>query len=947
MKKLLFLMLTFFIGGGNLWAANQYPDDVLYAVGDAISTGWGSPSPNTNSKLYKIADKKYQGFLNFVSETGELKFLCTTNWDEDIWGPSTNGTTISEAGTFAISYIEKSQNNDHKYKPTFVTGLYLVTIDVTTVGSESVTFKKWDNSTDVYEIGNAAQLSAFANCVNNEFDTSINAKLTADVDWGTTTIMIGGNASDDSDYAQAYTGTFDGQGYTLTYSLSRTVNYAALFKNLDGATIQNLKVAGSVTHHTNKSKYTASIFGKAYNRAVVKNCISTVTLTNYTDGDATMGGIGALMYNSGSKIENCAFLGTMQGDWGSGRPTCVAGILGWDGDNQVVVKNCYVNTTINISSTDNKPIMRASSNNPTNCYFYVTSTNGSLNTQDGATAISSTQVTNGETAYKLNEFALYGGTWHQTIGSGNPLPLGNDNDVVFATLSSCDGSDWVTSGFTNDKSTALIARANHTNTSDGKCALCGTWIISSPSTLTSFANAYNDGTANTYSTAYIDNNLNMSGQSFPGIGSDSKKFAGKLIGNGAKIISNLAIDIDGTDVGLVRVATGGAVVKNITTDCTCSFKGDSQVGAIIGTLNGGGNVYVENCGNEAPVEGTNYNVGGLVGKALSSTKGYFTNCYNVGRVKSGVLGNAAGLTFDTDGAEFTRCYSYLNTESSGLVGDKWFTNTGSYTATTCYGNNSSSNTNITDLSAAAMADGTLKENLGSTYYPSTIYGANAHPGFASQVSIKLDENDVNTLPNTDMTGMNVVLYRSLTKDMWNSICLPFDLGDLGSWFGTDTKAAEFTSATSSNLHFDLVTSLSANTPYLLYPKEDKTSMSFNGVTVKAGGAGSVQPEGSDFKFAGIYSPTAIDGKYFIATDNTIKQSSGGNLKAFRAYIEDTDTTGSARELSLDFGENITGIDATLLNQDVMNHEFYNLAGQRVAKPGKGLYVVNGKKVVIK
>lgn len=925
-----------------MWA-DQYPD-VLYAVGTAVSTGW---TENGNEKLYKYADEnKYEGFVSFTGTSeGRLKFLCQGTWGS-MWGATTNNTTISSTDEpYSITYYETVSSGENFNDNQFVlassdgfSGLYLVTIDMTN-DSPNITFTQWSSS-DVYEIGNAAQLKAFNNCVTQAFNTSLYGKLTADINMsGESWTPIYNNSKPTDD--NRYTGTFDGDGHrikNLTYSGGSIEGTALLFGWVGAATIKNLVIDSSCSLTMTDGTYNqcGALVGNYYTESgtlTIENCGNEANISGI---GYSIGGLVGHRWGGDLVFTDCYNSGTISTNSSSSGDN-VAGLLG-NGSGATFTR-CYNIGTISSSGATTHDITGDGSATFTNCYSYQ-----STDDNDGA-LVSSTQVTSGELAYFLNQYALYGGTWHQTVGSGHPVPFGSDNDVVFATLASCDGSSWTTSGFTNDKSTALIARASHTNTSDGKCALCGTWIISSPSTLTSFATAYNNGTADTYSTAYIDNNLNMSGESFPGIGSASKMFAGKLIGNGAKIISNLAIDIDGTDVGLVRVATDGAVVKNITTDCTCSFKGNSQVGAIIGTLNGGGNVYVENCGNEAPVEATNYNVGGLVGVALSSTKGYFTNCYNVGSVKSGIAGNAAGLTFNTDGAEFTRCYSYLNTESSGMFENKWFTNTGSYTATTCYGNNSSSNTDITDLSAATMANGTLQTNLGSSYYPSTIYGANAHPGFASQVSIKLDENDVNTLPNTDMTGMNVVLYRSLTKDMWNSICLPFDLGDLGSWFGTDTKAAEFTSATSSNLHFDLVASLSANTPYLLYPKEDKTSMSFNGVTVKAGGAGSVQPEGSDFKFAGIYSPTAIDGKYFIATGNTIKQSSGGNLKAFRAYIEDT--TGSARELSLDFGENITGIDATLLNQDVMNHEFYNLAGQRVAKPGKGLYVVNGKKVVIK
>ena len=55
---------------------------------------------------------------------------------------------------------------------------------------------------------------------------------------------------------------------------------------------------------------------------------------------------------------------------------------------------------------------------------------------------------------------------------------------------------------------------------------------------------------------------------------------------------------------------------------------------------------------------------------------------------------------------------------------------------------------------------------------------------------------------------------------------------------------------------------------------------------------------------------------------------------------------SANFLSMDFGET-TGIESAGKPQTTTNCEFYNLAGQRVAQPTKGLYIVNGKKVLVK
>ena len=67
--------------------------------------------------------------------------------------------------------------------------------------------------------------------------------------------------------------------------------------------------------------------------------------------------------------------------------------------------------------------------------------------------------------------------------------------------------------------------------------------------------------------------------------------------------------------------------------------------------------------------------------------------------------------------------------------------------------------------------------------------------------------------------------------------------------------------------------------------------------------------------------------------NTIK------ITSFRAYLTDPL---SAPEF-LPFEGNTTGIES--VKSVGSKGEFFNLAGQRVAQPAKGLYIVNGKKVI--
>jgi hypothetical protein len=75
------------------------------------------------------------------------------------------------------------------------------------------------------------------------------------------------------------------------------------------------------------------------------------------------------------------------------------------------------------------------------------------------------------------------------------------------------------------------------------------------------------------------------------------------------------------------------------------------------------------------------------------------------------------------------------------------------------------------------------------------------------------------------------------------------------------------------------------------------------------------------------------------------KAAGANLAAHRAYLSTAATAGAREYLEFAFGEttDITKIENT--KQGVEG--YYNLNGQRVAQPQKGLYIVNGKKVVIK
>jgi len=73
-------------------------------------------------------------------------------------------------------------------------------------------------------------------------------------------------------------------------------------------------------------------------------------------------------------------------------------------------------------------------------------------------------------------------------------------------------------------------------------------------------------------------------------------------------------------------------------------------------------------------------------------------------------------------------------------------------------------------------------------------------------------------------------------------------------------------------------------------------------------------------------------------------SKGATIPAGKAYLNAATVAGA--RLRIVFNNETTGI-STLENANVLNENYYNLSGQRIAAPQKGLYIVNGKKVIIK
>ena len=98
-------------------------------------------------------------------------------------------------------------------------------------------------------------------------------------------------------------------------------------------------------------------------------------------------------------------------------------------------------------------------------------------------------------------------------------------------------------------------------------------------------------------------------------------------------------------------------------------------------------------------------------------------------------------------------------------------------------------------------------------------------------------------------------------------------------------------------------------------------------------------------FVGVYAPRNAEDLYGINGEGKLqKGGSTATINSFRAYLT-TVSGAEAREIT--FENETTGLTDVSSKTSDGRGECFNLAGQRVAQPTKGLYIVNGRKVVIK
>lgn len=226
--------------------------------------------------------------------------------------------------------------------------------------------------------------------------------------------------------------------------------------------------------------------------------------------------------------------------------------------------------------------------------------------------------------------------------------------------------------------------------------------------------------------------------------------------------------------------------------------------------------------------------------------------------------------------------------------------------------------------------------------------------------VVLDEEST-SLPATQEDAVDVLVKRDLKGGIWNTICLPFKMTktQVTDAFGTGVQVAEieeisseagvftvkFKSRTASN-------QILANKVYIVKPTADCPQFEINTTVTPVASPKTVYEdpdEGIELgtAYGTLYAGAIIPKDNIFISNNSFYYSKGSTvIKGFRGYFKlEGFTTSSPAPVFMVDGEatNIEGLQ--ILTDD---GQYYNLKGQKVDNPTeKGVYIQNGKKVVVK
>ena len=853
------------------------------------------------------------------------------------------------------------------------------------------------NESETITIASKEDWKTFCNRVNSG-QTTLNAKLTKDVDLGEEIVMAG--TADPSYYNFFYyTGTFDGQGHTLKFNWNAGKDdRIAPFKYVKDATIKNLRTQGKIT---SKGESLSGMVYAALGTTTLTGCISDVDITGGDGGwyaSRASGMVQAVGYQASVHITDCLVKGSIT-DNADESERAMAGFVFFNNGTYTLTRCLYVGTNNAPNYAPNYTFGTESgiSYTFTDCYY--------LNTCGKAQGeqVTAERLKSGEMA-KLLQGDRTENVWGQTLGTDlEPLPTADATKRVYEVKFVYNGEVKATRYATNGQSI-------HGGLPTAQ-ALLGTGYNPHHYYAIAFEGGFN---ASTPVNADRKVDITLAEKDCYEIASkDNWKEFRDIVGNGQNAVdAKMTADVNlGSDIFMVGNSYAGtfdgqghtlkinwnggsdsdiapfytvknATIKNLRTEGEIKSSTHFLSGLI---CNAYGTVTISGCVSNVNITSSydkgGCNAAGMIECVRDNAKVTITDCLVKGKftatTKNGKTYMGGFVCNQYGTCTLTNClYASENNATGGYTfASTYFSGT---TLNNCYYLNPCGKTQGEPATKAQLESGEVAYKLQGDRTDSCHWAQvlGEWPGFYREadkakpnyVYYNKENNewvcddfrltDDKPLPiGIDFTATKATYERTLSSKHTGTLCLPYDLPVQGFNAYTlsenqgNTDAVRFTPVTDR---------LEAYKPYLLMAN-GTLQLGGENIQVKAYNADALTTPASKYKFVGTVNgvdnaSAAAANAYILQSDGIFHKVTADNpsatIPAYRAYIQRNGN--GAKQLSVIIDDETTGIGD--VPDGTTDSAVYDLQGRRMADQlddnarrwlPAGVYIVNGRKVILK
>ena len=843
-------------------------------------------------------------------------------------------------------------------------------------------------------IKDANEWKLFCKLVNEKGMTNLNAKLEADINLGGDIAMIGR-------YDHKYAGTFDGQNHTLTLNWNTGESDIAPFRRVDGATIKNLRTAGTIK---SSGHFLAGLIDEASgDNNTISNCVSAVNITSsYTSDRCGAGGLISYIYtNTQVTITDCLVKGAINAT-GAGR-TGMGGFV-YSQNGTCTFNNCLYLGTNNAIAGSNTFTYNATINN---CYY--------LNVCNVAQGdkVTAERLKSGYVAHKL-QGTREETVWGQVLGTDTiPQPTAdaakrvrkvdftykndvkatryaNDGKSIHGGMPTFTAKDLLGTGY-NPHHYYAIAFEGGFNAStpvnadrkvDITLAEKDCYEIASKENWKEFCVLVNGG--QTKLNAKMTANVDL-GSDITMAGTTNNLYGGTFDGQNHTLTVNWDAG-SANDVAPFR-RVSGATIKNLRTEG--AIRSDSYyLGGLIDEAIGENTVTgcVSNVNLTTSYDYSSCDAAGLICYIYTTGRVTISDCLVKGSInatgKKGRRGMGGFVYVQNGTLVMNNClYAGTNNASGGYTFASDSDDEATTTLNNCYYLNPCGKAQGERIVEKQLKSGEVTKKLqgdrtDKCYWAQQLGGmpdfynaadkskANYVYYDAAKKGWVCDDfrlTDGQPLPiGLDFTAATVTYERNFNGAQKATLCLPYDL------YAQGFKAYTLSGGNKNEVHFkETKDKLTAYTPY--YITADGTPLlGGTNIEVKAYTGANLTTSANGYSIKGTVvsmdNATAAAANAYILQDDGMfhkvtTDNPGATVPAYHAYIICPPQASGAKQLSVVLDGETTGIGSTMNEAtDGKNGPVYDLQGRRVADRldgatrhslPAGVYIVGGRKVVVK